>query len=185
MPKTKTRRMRRRDPHDMPPRMLGLTLTHIRQRPLEKTQEQLGKALDVNPTTIGRWENADSIDLAVLKRYQDWYGIPNGIILCISHLVASARDANLADSETERDRHRDNVVAIAKMMQSVATRVLKPDAERNETAITGYAFDADDTTTWGAAIEELLVAARVGASQTAIDKIKDLERYPDAIRQRP
>jgi len=104
--------------HRTPPPLLARTLHLLRTRPPEQQLELLAETFGVSANTLRNWEReggTTAIPLHALQKYQDFFGIPVGVTLTIAHLASLARDG-----DTQR------LAVLAKTLNAVANRVLKP-----------------------------------------------------------
>jgi hypothetical protein len=93
------------------PRSLSQTLRNFRVAGTHRPPQDLAACLHVGESTLRKWERPPqeySIKFRALQKYQDHYGVPVGIIVAISQILAAARD--------NRDDHLQVYAAMLKFL---------------------------------------------------------------------
>jgi hypothetical protein len=101
----------------MTPRSVKRTLRKLREEGAKRTITEMATALRIADETLEKWEGrreelTHALKVQDLQRYQDELGIPTGIILLISQVLAGARDGRV-----------DHLEVLAGMMRALAARI--------------------------------------------------------------
>ena len=147
------------------PRMLRRTLKRLRERKLVN-----GKSISVRKfcKLIGRSKGAvsnyetgvDALTFDVLYRYQLVLGVPNGIILAISHVAAMSRDASTHGDPEVRARERAKLKLIASYLRNLADRIDRPGKRPR---LWGYPkLEAEFGESWDVLLEDICIATQRG-----------------------
>lgn len=119
------------------PRMLGATVRALRTHrqivdPVTgkkkiRPQGDVAKAFCKDTASISRTEARKiNIDYHMLDMYQCYFGVPNGILLCISQIAAITRDLTTAKTSTRRALEKKRLALFAEYLRNLANRIEKP-----------------------------------------------------------
>ena len=141
----------KRDLRRMTPRSLKRTLLMLRKSGAVREGKEMADRLCTTEGTLNSWEGRSEgeliyeLKLVDLQRYQDTLGIPTGIILLISQILAASRDGNW-----------QHLAVMAGMMQALAARIDTPRKRKQSIADAQGVYEsgegkgnqktADDTT---------------------------------------
>ena len=107
-----------------------------------------------------------SMGLDYLTRLQLRLGVPNGVILCISHVAAMARDAS-TKSGAERDLEIAKLALMADYLSNLAKRIRQKPSKRRPPLSSYPGIDATQNATWAVLLADLIAATQHGHDPSA------------------
>jgi transcriptional regulator with XRE-family HTH domain len=169
----------KRNAYRKTPRMLARCLSVLRRSTPETSVEEMAERLAVAEATIRKWERPDDdqgIRYAYLERYQDWYGVPVGVFLMISHMAAAVRD-----------ERQDELKTLARMMRLLADRVLKRGNNVDLIKVPQREKPVDQSfDDWDRVLADLIstISRTIPADQRVLRNRERLDHYRKLYRQR-
>lgn len=146
------------------PRMLARTLKMLRDRRGRMTLENLSREIGLAHNTISCLESRrTAVSYKHLDRYQHFFGAPNGLILCISHIAALARDAAAHEDRAVRERERRRLRVMGLYLRNLSDRILNP-GKRPELARFPDVTCAQPSS-WDFLLNDLMHATQLGLSK--------------------
>jgi transcriptional regulator with XRE-family HTH domain len=142
------------------PRMLAITLRRLRMR-AGLTEKVLAGRIGKTFRSVSNYEcRKNSVTYEVLDLYQRTLGIPNGIILTISHVAAMVRDAKLDPDESIRDREKEKLRYMARYLRNLSDSLV--DSDGNLKLGPYPELSVHDEDTWEVVVQDLCALAQTG-----------------------
>lgn len=132
-------------------------------------------------THIGA-KDAQDIDHDLLMRLQCLYGVPNGLILCISHVAAMIRDAATASDDREQELKKLQYMAtylrnladfIAPTSASDPTNGSARKAKKSQLPEQYKGLDHNAPNTWEPLVRDLIAATQRGLRSDVATPFED------------
>lgn len=143
------------------PRMLAQTLYVLREHRAKMTLEQFADKIGPSVSAIQRYESQnDQIGHRVLYRYQIGLGVPNGILLAISHIAAMTRDATTLPMEEERLREIQKLKLMGTYLRNLSDRILRAPPKGKPSLLAYEGIHAGDEETWVPLLMDLIMSTQ-------------------------
>jgi transcriptional regulator with XRE-family HTH domain len=145
------------------PRMLARTLFVLRKSRRKLSLHKLATSIGFSDSQLQRFEDREnSISFEVLQRLQLRLGVPNGILLTISHVAAITRDLNTATDQKIRTRERKKLKMMAHYLRDLADRIDgKGKLNADKPPLTNYpGLNADNPKTWDNILVDLILSTQ-------------------------
>lgn len=143
------------------PRMLAQTFLVLREHRAGMTLEAFADKVGPSVSAVQRYETQnDQIGHRVLYRYQIALGVPNGIILAISHIAAMARDAATLPNEKDRVREVEKLKVMGTYLRNLSDRILRPPGRGKKSLLSYDGVDAKDKESWVPLLLDLILSTQ-------------------------
>ena len=161
------------------PRMLARTLLTLRRRTKVKGKklscEVFGQEVGRSRASVSAYETRQvSVNYELLDIYQFYFGAPNGLILCMSHVAAMARDATTEITASLRRRERRKLNLMGRYLRNLSDRILYTDGNVPLWKMPG--IDLDNPESWDILLNEIFDSTQKGLAKNSSRLFKNLDR---------
>jgi transcriptional regulator with XRE-family HTH domain len=130
------------------------------------TEKVLASRIGKTFRSVSNYEcRKNSVTYEVLDHYQRTLGIPNGIMLTISHIAAMIRDATVDSDESVREKEKEKLNYMARYLRNLSDSLV--DSDGNLKLGSYPELSADNEDSWEAVVQDLCAQAQKGYNPEA------------------
>jgi transcriptional regulator with XRE-family HTH domain len=171
------------------PRMLARMLYTLRATRADLALERLGEKIGVSDSHLERLEKRkSSVHYEHLERFQLFFGVPNGVVLAISHVAAMSRDIAVARAARDKKRialETAKLDLMARYLRNLADRIAPEPTLKagtvSETPLTRYQGLCEVPESWDNLLLDLVVATQKGLDPNKPTVFEDHVRLAEIV----